>query len=70
MPYFCVNENAQSNGDHEVHDTASTRGCLPDLSNRVDLGYQATCAEAVTAAKQVYPQSNGCYHCAEPCHTS
>lgn len=39
MPYYCVNKNAQSNGDLEVHDLSSIRGCLPSPTNRIDLGY-------------------------------
>lgn len=61
MPSFCVNKNAQPNtGDHEVHDLASQKGCLPDLENRLDLGWHPSCREAVTAAKQHYSDSNGC----------
>lgn len=41
MPNYCVNTNQQTNGDHEVHDLASGYGCLPSLTNRRDLGYQA-----------------------------
>lgn len=69
MPNYCVNKNAQSNGDHEVHDTGTcTR--LPDWSNRLDLGYHATCAGAVQQAKRTYSQSNGCAYCCPSCHTS
>ena len=69
MPNYCVNKNAQSNGDHEVHDLASTKGCLPSASNRLDLGYHPSCSGAVTAAKRSYSQSNGCAYCASACHT-
>lgn len=33
MPHFIVNRDAQSNGDHEVHN--KTAGCdhMPDLAN-------------------------------------
>lgn len=70
MPYYCVNKNAQRNGDHEVHDLASTRGCLPTATNRIDLGYHAGCSGAVAAAKRHYTQVNGCYYCANSCHTT
>ena len=71
MPRYCVNTQAQAkSGDHEVHDLASTYGCLPNPEHRRDLGYHPTCREAVAAAKQVYRDSNGCYHCARPCHTT
>ena len=71
MPSFTVNKIAQSgSGDHEVHNLASPYGCLPAEENRRDLGYFSSCAEAVSAAKRIYPDSNGCYYCARACHTS
>lgn len=71
MPYYCVNRNAQpGSGDHEVHDTSSTQGCLPDPVNRVDLGFHVSCREAVTAAKRHYSDVNGCFYCAGSCHTT
>lgn len=70
MPYYCVNRNAQpGSGDHEVHDLASTKGCLPEPINRLDLGYFSSCTGAVSAAKQHYRDSNGCYYCANECNT-
>lgn len=67
MAYYYVNQNAQSNGDHEVH----TTGCsyMPDSDNRTLLGDFASCGPAVTEAKKTYKQSNGCYYCAHACHT-
>ena len=71
MPHYCVNKEAQSgSGDHEVHDLASTKGCLPSASNRVDLGWHASCRGAVAAAKRLYSDVNGCYYCANDCHTT
>ncbi|TQL01793.1 hypothetical protein [Cellulomonas sp. SLBN-39] len=71
MPYFCVNKNAQPGSrDHEVHDTASTKRCLPDPVNQLSLGYHATCAGAVQAAKLYYNDVNGCAQCAPTCHTT
>lgn len=71
MPNYCVNMNEQANsGDHEVHDLASTEGCLPDAENRLDLGSHETCVEAVAEAKQHYSDVNGCFYCARPCHTT
>ena len=68
MKHYYVNENAQSNGDHEVH----REGCtwLPDVSNRIYLGYFNSCHEAVTSARKHYQQVNGCYFCSRDCHTS
>ena len=72
MPRYCVNKNAQSgSGDHEVHDLASIKGCLPQESNRIALGYHSSCREAVSAAKRLhYSDSNGCAHCTPECHTT
>lgn len=66
--HYYVNKNAQPNGDHEVH----TENCdfLPDVLNRVYLGYFDSCEKAVTEAVKIFPQSNGCYFCARECHTS
>lgn len=68
MTSYYVNKNAQSNGDHEVH----KQGCsfMPDVANRLYLGEFASCHGAVVEAKKHYRQSNGCYYCAQECHTS
>ncbi len=68
MPRYCVNMNEQDNGDHEVHE----EGCAwyPEPKNQLDLGYHINCFSAVEKAKETYPQSNGCKHCSEACHTS
>ncbi len=68
MPYYYVNKNAQSNGDHEVH----TGSCsyLPDNDNRLSLGYFLNCKDAVKEAKKHYSKADGCYYCSEDCHTS
>lgn len=68
MASYYVNRNSQSNGDHEVH----VFGCsvMPQPENRIYVGEHYTCVTAVVAAKQLYYQSNGCYWCCNPCHTS
>ena len=68
MKNYYVNKNAQSNGDHEVHDEDCSY--LPTYSNRKDLGEHSNCKSAVTEAKKTYPKSNGCYYCSKDCHTS
>lgn len=67
MARYYVNQNAQANGDHEVH----RDGCsfMPDASNRTYLGDFVSCAPAVREAKRYYSQSNGCYYCSRDCHT-
>lgn len=67
MRYY-VNKNAQSNGDHEVHNETCTR--CPSAENRLYLGQFATCRPAVAEAKKTYPKSNGCYYCSRDCHTT
>lgn len=66
MRYY-VNKTAQANGDHEVHTSTCSR--LPAETNRIDLGDFTDCASAVAAARKHYTQVNGCYHCANACHT-
>lgn len=70
MSYYFINKNAQENGDHEVHTTGC--GHAPDEENRIGLGNFNYCWEAVAVAKQKWPNDriNGCYYCANPCHTT
>lgn len=67
MASYYVNKNAQDNGDHEVH----TTGCsyFPKPENRIYLGDFSSCGPAVKKAEKHYNQVNGCYYCANPCHT-
>lgn len=72
MPRFIINRNAQSNGDHEVHNASTGCSYMPVPENQIDLGTHATCHGAVAHARQQWPnhRSNGCYYCCNPCHTS
>jgi hypothetical protein len=72
MPNFVINQNQQANGDHEVHDTTTGCAYLPAAANQIALGWHATCHGAVQAARAQWPgrRINGCYWCANPCHTS
>lgn len=47
MVRFIINHNAQSNGDHEVHN--ATYGCtfMPTAENQIDLGSHLSCHGAV-----------------------
>ena len=67
MRYY-VNKNAQSNGDHEVHTASCSR--LPAEENRLYLGDFTYCTSAVTEAKKHFARCNGCYYCANACHTT
>ena len=68
MSAYYVNKIAQSNGDHEVHES----GCnyLPSINNRIDLGNHYSCESAVQTAIIYFSQVNGCYWCSRRCHTS
>lgn len=68
MKNYYVNNQAQSNGDHEVH-TADCR-YLPSLLNRKALGQHENCKSAVTEAKKTYSKSDGCETCSNDCHKS
>lgn len=68
MPTYYVNKQAQSNGDHEVHESTCTY--LPTEANRLYLGWFTNCSDAVKEAKKTYSQVNGCYYCCRSCHTS
>lgn len=67
MPNYYVNDNAQANGDHEVH----KEGCswMPKLENRTYLGNFSNCRDAVREARKHYTQVNGGKHCSPACHT-
>ena len=67
MAKYCVNKNAQENGDHEVHNYNCS--WLPDPKNRKYLGDFPSCHGAVKEAKKKYPTADGCKHCSPECHT-
>ena len=68
MALYCVNKNAQSNGDHEVHKSGCSN--MPLEHNRLRLGDFASCGPAVAKAKETYSKADGCAHCCPACHTS
>lgn len=70
MPNFCVNTKAQSKGDHEVHDLATTKGCLPAPYNQESLGFHSSCDGAVAEAKRRGYRADGCARCCPSCHSS
>lgn len=67
MPNYCVNKQAQSTGEHEVHEMSCNH--LPDSNNQQDLGWHSDCESAVEKAKDYYDNVDGCYYCSEDCHT-
>ena len=68
---YCLNENAQIGGEHEVHRLNSTKGCLPNPENRIVLEWHPNCQSAVAEARRLYPHLiiDGCYYCIPECHT-
>ena len=66
MAYYYVNDNAQSDGYHEVHRT----GCvwLPKVKSKTYLGDFISCGPAVRKAKTIYTKSDGCATCSSACH--
>lgn len=70
MATYCVNRNAQDNGDHEVHNVTAGCGFLPEHRNRVDLGEHPDCRSAVREAGRYFTPVDGCAYCAPSCHRS
>ena len=66
MSLYYVNNQGQSNGDHEVHKD----GCTYMPQNKKYLGSFSNCQDAVREEKKTYPRSNGCYYCSPQCHTT
>lgn len=71
MNSYIVNKNPQSTGEHEIHLKNGTCTHMPNLENRIDLGWHATCQGAVKAANDAYPshEFDGCAYCVPVCHT-
>jgi hypothetical protein len=67
VSHYYVNTQAQSNGDHEVHEVSCA--WMPGSANQQYLGEFLNCAFAVAAARRFYAQVNGCFYCSRACHT-
>lgn len=66
MDLYYVNQNAQTNGDHEVH--KSTCVFMPEPQHRLYLGTFTNCRDAVKEAKKTYPYTaDGCHYCCPEC---
>ena len=68
MPNFCVNENAQPSGEHEVHNIDAGYSYLPLPENRYHLGWFEHCSGAVCEAGKYFSNIDGCTYCASACH--
>lgn len=66
MPAYYVNKNAQSTGEHEVHKDGCHR--MPELQNRMYLGYFLNAKDAVIEAKRHFNNVDGCYYCSSEAH--
>jgi hypothetical protein len=66
MPNYYVNTDAQSTGEHEVHEKDCKHG--PVASKQKSLGWYSSCSFAIAEAKKLYSKVDGCYHCANDCH--
>ena len=66
MERYYVNTNAQSTGEHEVHKDGCHR--MPELQNRIYLGYFSDAKEAVSEARRYFSNVDGCYYCASEVH--
>ena len=71
MPNYCVNKLAQPiSRDHEVHNLNASCPYAPAPVNQSALGWHADCRSAVSKAKTIYTDVNGCYYCCRECHTT
>lgn len=64
--YYVSKVAQSSSGDHEVHD--QTCEYLPASEHRVFLGEFESCREAVSTAKRIYYNADGCRFCSPECH--
>jgi hypothetical protein len=63
MASYYVNNDPQTNGDHEVH----KEGCSWMPTNRKYLGEFSSCQPAVQKAKDYYVRADGCHWCCPEC---
>ncbi len=66
MPDYYVNNTADANGDHEVHEHGCHKLSLAKSVTR--LGWHLSCYGAVVQAKSIFPTADGCWHCSRLCH--
>lgn len=66
MGFYYLNRNAQTTGEHEVHESNCFR--MPEPQNRIYLGYFSNANEAVREARKYYDNVDGCYYCSPEAH--
>ncbi|SHK83571.1 hypothetical protein SAMN05444266_101308 [Chitinophaga jiangningensis] len=64
--YYVSTVRQAVTGDNEVH--VETCQKLPLSQNRIRLGEYYHCAEAVNAARKLYPTADGCKICSPACN--
>lgn len=64
---YYVNNRAQLNGDHEVHEESCIY--LPTVLSKRYSGEFYSCKAAVAEAKKSYNTADGCKTCSSDCHT-
>jgi len=69
MSQFCVNQNTDREGNHEVHNISKGCKTMPNLENQLGLGEFPSCHGAVEKAKKTFPKADGCANCCPDCHT-
>lgn len=65
MKKYYINNQAQGNGDHEVHQ----EGCGYMPGDRTYLGEFSNCQDALRKGRQYYQRADGCSFCSPACHT-
>jgi len=68
MKKYYVSINAESNGEHCVHDQDCLN--LPEIFNRIYLGRFDISFEAIDEAKKHFRRINGCKLCTAECCVS
>ncbi len=67
MPNYIINKNKDTHGYNEIHET--TCGHLPELQNRISLGWHANSKDALSHAKSIgWKDADGCYYCCNEIH--
>lgn len=64
MDFYCVDTDAEQNGEHVVHRIKCQ--CIP--MDKIELGPFPTCYDAVQAARKHYRKTNGCQYCCKECY--
>ena len=63
---FFVSKKPTNRNQYMVH--KSVCEYLPVSSLRISLGEHYSCESAIDASREIFENSNGCFHCALLCH--